>query len=322
LTAANLDRLNQFLQDPEIKKWFLGVATDVKESTRRQYATLLMRYFRDEKPADFLKRAQEKPKDIAIETKSRLGEIYIKSVQTARLTKYALKSFLEFHEVEVHMNGKLKVRRVRKKPEMKWEMAQKIIAESDEPYRGLFTFMVNSGLGEDEVSEIQHSAEIQSSIEEQRTNPYVKISLTPRKSNLDEYFTLCPTEFVPVFPLKTRGGALVDSMDMQAVWRRAAKKAGMYQVGLGPHQLRSAFRSQCGKADVSTAVSEFFMGHGPGSEKFGYSREMLDLDYALKEISKLWTYNKGGSREAYASMQAELQELREKIKVLEKEYRT
>ena len=131
--------------------------------------------------------------------------------------------------------------------------------------------------------EIQGSPEIQRSIEKQRSNPYVKISLRPRKSNLDEFFTLVPSEVVPVFPVKTRTGAVLDSHDMQTVWRRAARTAKIYQVGLGPHQLRVAFRSQCGKADVASSVSEFFMGHG-GGDKFGYSREVLDVSYAAKEI--------------------------------------
>jgi len=313
--------LNRFLKHPDIKAWHSGIAAELKESTRNEYLIFLSRYFRDEDPADFLKKAQENPRQVAIEIKTRLGELYSKSIMTARITKYAMKSFLAFHEVEVHVNGKLKVRRVRRKPEMRWENAQKIIVETDEPYRGLFTFMLNSGLGEDEVMEIQNTPEIQRSIQEQRTNPYIKISLRPRKSNLDEFFTIVPSEYVPEFPARTRPGALVDSHDMQTVWRRAARKAKLYQVGLGPHQLRSAFRSQCGKADVASSVAEFFMGHG-GGDKFGYSREALDVDYAAKEIGKLWTYNRGGTREAYTVLQSEVQELQEKIRILEKEYRT
>lgn len=57
-------------------------------------------------------------------------------------------------------------------------------------------------------------------------------------------------------------------------------------------------------------VCEFFMGHG-GSDKYGYSREVLNEDYAAKEIGKLWSYNKGGSREAYADLQAQVKELSE-----------
>lgn len=321
MTYTNLEALKRFSEIPEVKNWNSGKATENKQSTRREYMIFLMRFLAEESPADFLKRCDKEPKAIAKEVKARLGELYEKSNTTAKLTKYALKSFLSYHDQEVPLNGKIKVRRVRKKPEMKWENAQKIIAESDEPYRSLFTFMLNAGLGEDEVMEIQGSPEIQHSIEDQRTNAYVKISLTPRKSNLDEFFTLVPSEYVPTFPVKTRGGALVDSHDMQSVWRRAAKKAKVYQVGLGPHQLRSAFRSQCGKADVANSVSEFFMGHG-GGDKFGYSREALDEDYAAKEIGKLWTYNRAGSREAYSDLLTEVQQLREKITILEKEYKS
>lgn len=47
-----------------------------------------------------------------------------------------------------------------------------------------------------------------------------------------------------------------------------------------------------------------------------------------KEIGKLWTYNKAGTREAYADLQTKIQELENwkkkyepLIKTLEKEYR-
>ena len=324
MTETNAQSLKRFLDEPEIKLWYSGVATELKDSTRQQYLVFLLRYFGQESPGSFLKRAQENPKPVAIEVKSRLGEIYKKSMHAAHCTKYALRSFLQFHEVDMHVNGKIKVRRVRKKPELKWDKAEKIIQETDEPYRSLFTFMLWSGLGEDEIMEIQRSAEIHRSIEDQRGNGYIKINLRPRKSNLDEFYTLVPTEVVPKFPLNThtykdRGAALIDPHDMTTVWRRAAKKINVWQLGLGPHQLRSAFRSQCGKADVAVGVSEFFMGHG-ASDKYGYGREVLDEEHAAKEITKLWEYNKGGSREALLESTTRIRELESQLKELRQEF--
>jgi hypothetical protein len=323
MTETNAQSLKRFLDEPEVKLWYSGVATELKDSTRQQYAVFLLRYFGNESPGAFLKRAQENQKPVAIEVKSRLGEIYKKSMHAAHCTKYALRSFLQFHEIDMHVNGKIKVRRVRKKPELKWDTAEKIIHETDEPYRSLFTFMLWSGLGEDEVMEIQRSPEVHRSMESQRDGEYVKINLTPRKSNLDEFYTLVPVEVVPKFPLNThtykdRGAALIDPHDMTTVWRRAAKKIKVWYLGLGPHQLRSAFRSQCGKADVDLGVAEFFMGHG-ASDRYGYGREVLDEEHASKEIKKLWEYNKGGSREAITELQAKVKELNHAIAQLQKD---
>ena len=301
MTETSKEALRKFLQYPEIKSWYNGVGTGLKESTRGQYLLFLMRYIGKEDPTGFLKRAQEKPREVAIEIKSKLGEAYKQSMTAAHLTKYALRSFLDFHEVDVPVKAKIKVRRVRKKPELSWEDADRIILETDEPYRSLFKFMKWSGLGEDEVMEIQTSPSIQRGMEEQRPNPksHIRIDLSPRKSTLDEFFTLVPKQYVPNFPLKTRvfktktkgeadrGGALIDPHDMQNVWRRAAKKAKIWQEGLGPHTLRSAFKSQCGMTKVASAVSEFCMGHG-GGDRYGYAREALNEQYAASELRKLW----------------------------------
>jgi len=294
LPETTKEALAKFLEYPEIKLWYNGIVTALKKSTREQYLLFLMHYLGKEDPAGFLRRAQENRREVTIEIKGKLGELYKHSMSAAHLTKYALRSFFDFHEVEIEIKGKIKVKRVRKKPELSWEDADRIILETDEPYRSIFKFMKWSGLGEDEVMEIQTSPTIQHSIESQRPSDktYVKMDLSPRKSTLDEFFTLAPKQYMPEFPLKTkihkdRGGALIDPHDMQNVWRRAAKKVKLWQEGLGPHTLRSAFKSQCARSGVAKAVSEFCMGHG-GGDQYGYSREVQDEQYVASELAKLW----------------------------------
>jgi hypothetical protein len=322
-------QLEAFSRIPKIKLWRNVKAPENKQTTLRQYTIFLMRYLGKEKPGQFLKRCDQDPKAVSIEVKARLGELYAKSNTTAKQTKYALKSFLEAHEKTIQLNGKMRIHRTRKikTGDFKWEEAEKVISFTDEPYRSLFTFQMWSGLGEDEIMEIQNSQELQTSIETQRSQGYVRIDLEPRKSTLDEFFTIVPFERVPTFPVKTRTGQPVSIQDMESIWRRAAIKAKLYKVGLGPHKLRTVFRSQCGKADVAPAVAEFFMGHGSG-DKYGYDEEALDEEYALKEIGKFWTYNKAGSREAYDDLQTQIKDLTEwkkkyepLIRILEKEYK-
>lgn len=324
MTEASKEALATFLAYPEIKMWYDGVAPELKPSTRQLYLIYMMRYFGKENPGIFLKKAQDHPREAALEVKARLGEFYKRSMNGAHQTKYALRSLLAFHEIEIKINGKIKVRRTRQKPELTWENADKIIQETDEPYRTIFTFMKWSGLGEDEIMEIQGSPEIQRRIEAQRGNdkPYIKIRLSPRKSNLDEFFTLAPKQYVPEFPLhtknyKNRGQKLVNPHDLQCNWRRAAKKAQLWHEGLGPHQLRSAFKSQCGKSEVAPSVSEFCMGHG-GGDQYGYARETLDEDYMAKQLSRLWDHNGPASVEEVTNLRTENQQLRERLEALER----
>jgi len=316
------ETLAKFSEIPEVKSWLNGVGTELKESTRNQYVVFLNRFLGKEEPGAFLRRAQQNPREVAIETKGRLGELYKHSMNAAHLTKYALRSFLQFHEIDMHVNGKIRVRRIRQKAELTWENADKIIQETDEPYRTLFTFMKWSGLGEDEVMEIQASTEIQRKIQAQRNNDksYIKIALSPRKSTLNDFYTLAPKQHMPRFPLNTkshknRGGALIDPHDMQNVWRRAAKKTKLWQVGLGPHQLRSCFKSQCGKSEVAYAVSEFCMGHG-GGDKYGYSRETLDERYVAKELSKLWGRSEPATVDALRERDQTIEELQQQMQAL------
>jgi hypothetical protein len=113
---------------------------------------------------------------------------------------------------------------------------------------------------------------------------------------------------------KDRGGTLIDAHDLQNVWRRAAKKVKLWQVGLGPHQLRSSFKSQCNRCEIAYPVSEFCMGHG-GGDRYGYSRETLDERYMAKELAKFWeptTVNK----EEVDQLQDQLQQQAEYIMYL------
>jgi hypothetical protein len=271
-----------------------------------------------------MKKAEENPRQVAIEIKSKLGELYKKSMIAAHQTKYALKSLLGYHEIPLTVNGKIKVRRRRQKLELSWENADKIIAETREPYRSIFTFLKWSGLGQDEFMEIQASPEIQRRIEEQRDNDkrYIKIRLSPRKSNLDDFFTLVPKQNVPQFPLftgtyKDRGRKPINGPDLQNAWRRAAKRTGLWREGLGPHQLRSCFKSQCGKSEVSPSVSEMCMGHG-GGDQYGYARETLDEEYMAKQLTRLWDHNGPASVEEVTNLRTENQELRQRLEALEK----
>jgi hypothetical protein len=282
--------LLEFFTQPRVKQWHDGVT--LKPSTLQKYSEKLCVYLGSEPASTFLERAEKDSKQVSIEIKGRIAEIFRQTPRQAHQTKYALKSFLEFYETDVRVNGRLPVKRTRKKVSLTIPDAQRIIIETDEPYRGVFTMMLWGGLGEDELMEVMSSAAILSSIESQRGNgkSYIRIDLAPRKSTLDEFFTLVPKQHVPKLPaltkrMKGRGGVMIDPHDMQVVWRRAAKKAKIWQEGLGPHTLRSVFKSQCDAAGVSPSASEFCLGHGAG-DRYGYSRP--NEETIVTELKKLW----------------------------------
>lgn len=281
-----------FMEQPIITGWLSSLP---KERTQQWYAYNFLRFLKGiaSTPERFLADIESNPKPVSVKTKTYLGSL--KSKASARVQMTAVKSFGAFHEAPLPLNGfKLRVPRTRKKPYLSWEAADTIITECKEPYRSVFRFLKWSGLGIDEFLEIQSSPEIQASIESQRNNDksYIRIDLEPRKSNLDSFFALVPKEYLPKFPLLTadygeRGRQPIEAIDLEMNWQRARRKAKLDQPGLGPHTLRSVFRSECAKLEVAEAVSEYEMGHGAG-DKFGYARQVLDEAYVAGELGKLW----------------------------------
>jgi integrase len=290
--VSKKQQLERFEQIPEVKGWLDG--SDIKATTRAYYSKRLFEFLDGETPKQFLDRALKEPREVSIQIKGRIGKVVQSSPSVGVHTKAALRSFLEYYETQVHMNGKVKVRRRWSKPYLSWADAERIIAKCREPYESIFRFMLWSGLGQDEVIEINSNKETISSIEKQRTDPnrdYIIIDLEPRKQTLSRYFTAVPKMMVPHFPLKTldyrvRGGIPVHVMAMEARYRKAAGQVGLYQKGMGPHTLRSVFTSQCAMVGVAQAVCEFVKGHGAG-DKYGYSREVLNEKYAITELRKL-----------------------------------
>lgn len=312
------DRIERFQEIPEVKTWLDG--SDIKPTTHDYYSKRLFEFLDGEAPKLFLDRALKNPREVSIEIKTKVGKVVQRSPAIAFHMRAALKSFLEFYETDVHANGELKVRRKWNKPYLSWADAEKIISKCREPYESIFRFMLWSGLGQDEVIEINSNPEIQQRIEKQRADPsrdYVIIDLEPRKQTLSRYFTAAPKGVVPKFPLKTldyriRGGRPIHVQATEDRFRKAAKQVGLYQKGMGPHTLRSVFTNQCAMVGVAQAVCEFVKGHGAG-DKYGYSREVLNEKYVIGELRKL----QGPS---VKDLEAENRDLKERLERLEERH--
>lgn len=313
-------KLTAFEKNFEVRNWLDG--SDLKPATRKYYLKRLYEFLKGEEPKAFLDRALKNPREVSIEIKGKIGPIAQKSPSVAFHMRAAVKSFLDYYETGVHVNSKVKVRRKWQKPYLSWADAEKIISKCREPYESIFRFMLWSGIGQDEVVEINSSRETQERIEKQRSDPnrdYIVIDLEPRKQTLGRYYTAAPKDLVPKFPLRTldyriRGGKPIHVQATEDRFRKAAKQVGLYQKGTGPHTLRSVFTSQCAMVGVAQAVCEFVKGHGAG-DKYGYRREVLNEKYVIAELRKLQS-------PSVKDIETENRYLKERLERLEGQFET
>jgi hypothetical protein len=308
------ERILRFQQIPEIKNWLDG--SDIKPTTRWNYSQRLYEFLDGQPPKQFLEKALKDPRGLSIEVKTKLAPVIKRSPSIAFHMRAAVKSLLEFYETGIHLNSKVKLRRSWKKPYLAWADAEKIIGKTREPYETVLRFMLWAGIGSDEFLEINGSRQIQANLAKQMADnarDYVIIDLEPRKQTLTRYFTAVPKRYVPKFPVinldyKIRGGKPITRQNLEERFRKAATEVDLYEKGMGPHILRSVFTSQCAMLGVRESVCEFLKGHG-GGDKYGYSREVLNEEYVVKELRKLW--------EPATVRKEEVEELRTKLARLE-----
>lgn len=295
-------------ENPTIWKW---TNTIESESTRLQYAYRLMLVLKELNlsPDQFLEGMKSKPDDIGITIDGLLSQMKGRggSVASASIKKFA--RFYRIRGFEITYECKRK--RSRDKRPLPWTDALKIIKECPTPYREVFRFMLYGGLDENQFSWINWNSKLGNGIgaidqiNSQMTNdkPYVKIDLPPRKSGLDRYFILVPKAYVPTLPAVTgsgrgagKGGKLLPPRNMQEVWQHAAEDVGLYYEGLGPHKLRTSFRSKCGELGIP-GIGEWQMGHG--GEQYGYDLSGMDETFILDgPLEK--GIRKGGLRQLWA----------------------
>jgi len=315
-------KLLEFETIPEVKNWLDG--TGIKSTTRSYYLKRLCEFLDGEPPKEFLDRALKTPREVSIAIKAKIGPLAMKSSSVAFHTRAAVKSFLEYYETDVHMNSKVKVKRAWQKPYLSWEDAERIISKCREPYESIFRFMLWSGLGSDEVLEINSSPKIQADIAKQMKSnkEYVIIDLEPRKQTLTRYFTAVPKAFVPKFPVHTldyrvRGNKLITRQVLEDRFRKAAQQVEVYHLGMGPHTLRSAFTSQSAMVGAKESVADFVTGHG-SPDRYGYRREVLREEYVIKELRKLQAPRI--TEDALRERDVTIEELQQQVKTLQGQF--
>jgi hypothetical protein len=323
-------RLAQFQAITEIQHWesvFKGT-----KSTFTIYSKYFMQYLGTETPAQFTAACKADPDKESNVIDAKLTAIYRQSTSKANQTAFAILSFLKSHKIKgLDIDTKaLKVKGIRQGNYLSYENAQKIISKTDSPYAEIFDFMLHSGLGADEIGEIQLDKQIQAFIEQQRTNDksYVRINMKARKGSSKPFYTLVPKDKVPKFPLnnkviggvrkgkptnkKARGGTPVSPYDLRENWRRAAKKAKLWQAGMGPHVLMSVFESTAGMAGTNQAAIQMARGHRY-VDKYGYARQAQNEEWTSQELQKYWNYAKPATSQQVRKLEEENKLLKESI---------
>ncbi|MGA2971918.1 MAG: hypothetical protein ABSE39_04740 [Candidatus Bathyarchaeia archaeon] len=326
-SVTQKDRINQFIQIPEVSTWFK--AADLKLGTRENYALRLMQLFGEMNisPPQFLQECNSNRKQVLSRIKIALGGVREHSASVAHQQRAALVNFVSFYQDQfdqpLTINYKVKVRRVRMKKGLTFEQADKIIAECTHPYREIFRFLLWSGMDQSTFAYINSNpklvAEIQAQLSDS-TRDYVRIDLPPRKANMDVYFVCIPKLAFDnlALPVSTRthklrngdlkGGQLIKPEKLKKRWVYAAKKAKLWYVGMGAHHLRSAFHTQGVRANVDDRMLLFHLGKG--GDKFGYVRpEEQDV---VRELRKVWQYNS-----PQAALEEQNKQLVERIRKLE-----
>jgi hypothetical protein len=321
----------EFLKNPLVSKY---AATIEAPHTKLEYTYRLMLVLKQlgQTPEAFLENLRTKPEETGIELDSLLSAA--KSKTGSMIAAAAIRKFAKFYRIRnFELTVTIRPKRVREKRPFTWETAEKVIAEAPQPYRDAFQMMLYGAMDENTFglvnwNEKWNGQSPQDEIKTQMSNDksYVKINLPPRKSSLDTYFVLIPKMFIPELPLVTRrfrgrGGSPVTARDLQHVWKRAARRVGIWHQGLGPHHLRVAFRSKCAELGIPVAA-EWQMGHS--GDKFGYDRSGIDEDFILDGpldngqrkggLRRLWEMSPLVDRE---TIQTQLRQRDEKIAELE-----
>jgi len=279
----------ELLKNPVIGRW---AATMTNPTTRIQYVYRLGLILKELKqtPEQFVEMLRTKPDEIGIELDALLPKL--NSQTGAVISTAAILRFAKFHRARnFELTVEIKPKRKRKKTPFTWDQAERVINASPEPYRQIFDMMRYGGLDQNQFTRLNWNEPLEpgkTPIEEIKaqmssSKSYVRIDLPPRKRNLDTFFVLIPKAFVVDLPVRTRkftgrGEQLVTSLDLESVWRRAAKRVGVWHPGLGCHHLRVAFRTRCAELGIP-AVGEWQLGHG--GDQFGYDRSGIDETFIL-----------------------------------------
>lgn len=113
------ERIQRFQEIPEIKTWLDGF--DIRPTTRSYYAKRLYEFLDGkETPKQFLDKALANPREVGIQIKGTVARVAQKSPSAGFHMRASLKSFLEYYDTNVHVNGKIKLRRTWKKPYLSW----------------------------------------------------------------------------------------------------------------------------------------------------------------------------------------------------------
>jgi hypothetical protein len=206
------------------------------------------------------------------------------------VTLAALRSFLRLNEIELPLIG-LRIQRFPTiKPFLSWSDAERIISKTNPEYRDCYTVMLWGGLDDQRFVDLNGDPDAIAEIKKQLGNEaaqWIRINIAKGRKQSPPYYVIVPRKVASLLPILRANGEPVASRQRLIIhWNTGLHRAGFTYKRFGPHNLRSAFKSEATRRGLNPVISEFQLGHRP--DPLNYQRLNQDLKWVLSEFEKAW----------------------------------
>jgi len=309
--------------NPSVQKWLIEGFHD--DGTREVYgwhlSSICLKL--EATPDDFLKIRPNVSSPLFLKLKQHLIALSNDGHSSKALQeKAAVQNYCQFHNDQpgkFELNIKVKVKKTFERPYWALQQFNQVMRDVNPRYRPLFQIGAMVGFGRKELIYLNDH------LEDLKSVPHVPdaywINMPARKSNEDYWKAILPAKELDEFKKKgrliTSWGTPMREFNLTEQFARACKRSEMRTKGTGVHILRSVFRTVGSNANVPDKILEQNMGH------MGvYDRTHEDLTKRAQALIPLWQYFREGGAPYLRKdeMAKENEELKERIKTLEKEH--
>jgi integrase len=271
-----------------------------------------------------------------------------------------IKSFFSHNRVTIPRDTTLRLRgdKPKVRGDLNPEHIRDVIHSSNLVYKAIFSTMIMSGMGQDELvywSNMGLEA-LERDLNDEKVE-VIKVNLVGRKGEKFDYnyFTYLGPEAVELlrrylasrpkrvaFAVKRTGktpksiflnqyGKALTKNALYRYWTRKLVRLGLIQpekiegdvkrYGRNPHEVRDVFRTLWRRSSSDVVYAEYFMGHSDAFDKHGYDKTYEDEGLCLQEYMKAVPYLSilSGTKPYRLVDENEVEKLRAENKELRKE---
>lgn len=309
------ESLRRFREDPKLGVW----KPSIRATSWKTLHYSMWRVLGNILPGEFLQRLDSDPKTTKIWLKGRLTELAEQAGSTvAKHGLIALRNFAAYHEQPFELNGyKISRESDRPRPEafLTWAQVEQIIEAAHPTYRPALEVMLWGGLDLHRFVQINNDPAMIESVKSQLSDPkrdHVTLDVLKGRKKGDKFRVFLPRHIAEKLPLKGgRGpGNLRAKGNIQYAFREAARRLGLYQLGLGVHELRDTFRTEATKRGLPEPLAEHQLGH---RDPLGYEKSFKDIDWALQHWRKFWYPEQTAIQSELERLRLENERLRDEL---------